>query len=109
MGEELKLTDGKGELTIVDQIKMHAAQIQQNAVGYVVVAGVTAVLVFLVTGFIDVSNAVSLVRGRTESVDQTVQLLLQQKSEAFDALLQANQMLTQENIELHQQLGSVKK
>lgn len=107
MAKELKIT-GDG-LTIREQIEMHAKQIQQNAVGYVVVAGVTAILVFLITGFLDVSNTVYLIKGRTESVDQTVQILLQEKSEAFDALLESNQGLMQENADLRKQVTSVKR
>ena len=107
MPKDLKINaDG---LTIGDALKMHAQQIQQNVAGYVVVAGVTAALVFLITGFIDVSNAVYLIKGKTESVDQTVQLLLQERSESFDAILQANQALMEENADLRKQATTVRK
>ncbi len=107
MAKDLKVTGGG--LTIREQIEMHAKQIQQNAVGYVVVAGVTAILVFLITGFIDISNLVYRIEGKTESVDQTVQLLLQERSETFNALLESNQSLMKENASLREQISTVKK
>lgn len=98
---DINQNDIKGTLSISEYIKGQMAQIAIK--GLWILVG--AVLAFLITQFFGLSTIVHELNGKQESIDKTVELILQERNDSFSTLLILQKQITEDNQNLRNQLN----
>lgn len=69
---------------------------------------VGAALAFLLTQFFGLSTVVHEINGKQQQMDETIEMLLDERDETFSTLLELQQQLMEENAALREQIDNPK-